>query len=68
MTLELYIICIYSNICDSLENDPLNVFPLTKPKTSGEPGANRTPDTRIKSPVLCQLSYWPTMLIIAIRL
>ncbi|GEM_PF-5202632 len=27
---------------------------------SGRPGRSRTCDTRIKSPVLYQLSYWPT--------
>jgi len=41
---------IYSDFRDSLETGLLHDFDLTKPITPGEPGRNRTSDTRIKSP------------------
>src|SRR4249920_1971607 len=28
---------------------------------TGRPGGNRTPNPRFWRPVLCQLSYWPTL-------
>lgn len=40
----------------------LSQFNLAKPRFFGRPGGNRTPNLRFWRPPLCQLSYWPILL------
>ncbi len=34
---------------------------LSQPLSAGRPGGNRTPNLRFWRPLLCQLSYWPSL-------